>query len=140
MHYNINFESSTPDPFVNNYIDYVQYYSPNGNMGVWIHGSFNTTTLSAWVIHSGNRVETHSIVSNPGFLNASGQFNTPTDFKRSSYPTGGRGGGYSSVIGAYVTGNEVIGTNPGGLPPSGTNPPSLPPPKVPNAPTGLIIY
>jgi hypothetical protein len=131
MPYNVNFESSTPDPFVTNYIDYVQYYSPNGKMGRWTHYSFNTTSLSSWVAHSGNRVETHSFVSNPGFINASGLFNTPTDFKRSSYPADGRGGGYPSVIGAYFTGNEVIGINPGGLPPIIA--------KVPNPPTALII-
>ncbi len=41
------------------------------------------------------------------FINSGGT--DVEDYKRSSYPTDGRGGSYNDVIGAYLTGNETIG-------------------------------
>ncbi|MEK7705120.1 MAG: MopE-related protein, partial [Myxococcota bacterium] len=66
---------------------------------------------------SGTRTEeagydTHSITTDPGFVNAGGM--TPESYKRTSYPTNGRGAPFDSVMGAYVTGDELIGTRSGG--------------------------
>jgi hypothetical protein len=47
--------------------------------------------------------------TNPGFLNTSGLWNTPSDWKRTSYIANGRGGAYASVMGAYIIGTETIG-------------------------------
>ncbi len=45
----------------------------------------------------------------PSVLNAGGT--DPEDYKRVSYSSDGRGGAYEDVVGAYITGNEVIGYN-----------------------------
>jgi len=51
--------------------------------------------------------DANSSTSNPNFVNVGGSL--PEDYKRTSYPTEGRGDPYASVMGAYITGNEVIG-------------------------------
>lgn len=45
--------------------------------------------------------DSNSITTNPNFINASGT--DPEDFKRTSYPSDGRGGGYNAVIGAWLS-------------------------------------
>lgn len=67
--------------------------------------------------------DVNSVLTDPGFTNPGGT--TAADYKRSSYPTNGRGGAYSNVMGAYITGNETIGySSPGGdtTPPVISNP------------------
>jgi hypothetical protein len=53
--------------------------------------------------------EVNSVTTNPGFVNTSGTYANVSDFKRSAYTANGRGGAWSSVMGAYITGNEQIG-------------------------------
>ena len=64
------------------------------------------STLAAWQTASGD--EAHSSATAPDFLDADGI--TPESFKRSAYPTDGRGGDYPAVMGAYITGAERIGS------------------------------
>ncbi len=106
----------------NYYSDYNNIYGSPTWFGTY--GADNYATRSDWA--SRLSWDTNSVTTNPNFINAGG--GSVTDYKRSSYPTNGRGGGYSNVIGAYITGNEVIGRNT----PSGKNPP-------PNPPVGLVI-
>lgn len=63
------------------------------------------TSLGAWQACSS--LDFHSIESDPNFVRIGGTI--PTDYKRISYPTNGRGEGFASVMGAYITGNEVVG-------------------------------
>jgi len=69
-------------------------WSYNGNM-----------SLATWRTTTGK--DTSSSDTTPNFVNAGGH--TPEDYKRSSYPTDGRGGEYSNVMGAYITGTEEMG-------------------------------
>lgn len=96
--------------FLLNYLDFNDYYRTSSPS--WRYKGTNYTSFSAWqteaqVLLAG--AESSSITSNPLFINASGNLNTPADFKRSSYTANGRGGSYPSVIGAYATGSENIG-------------------------------
>jgi hypothetical protein len=98
--------SSSFFPFT--YMDYNAYF----NDVSWRYRSSTYTTISAW--RTGCQAllagcDANSIITDQAFLNGSGAWNTPADWKRSSYPTNGRGGSYASVMGAYITGNEVIG-------------------------------
>ncbi|MEK9154507.1 MAG: LamG-like jellyroll fold domain-containing protein [Patescibacteria group bacterium] len=123
------------------YIDYNDYYSGAGNTSWWVNGSSKGTTLSAWKSFlagagctTGINCDENSITTNPNFLNSSGTFNQPADFKRTSYPANGRS---SQVMGAYQTGTECIGLL---STCSGTLPPPPPPPSDTTAPsvsTGL---
>lgn len=66
------------------------------------------TTLSDWRTATG--FDINSSTSNPLFINAGGA--NPEDYKlQAGSPalTGGRGASYALCIGAYITGNEVIG-------------------------------
>ena len=117
------------------YCDYNNYY----NDVQWRYRSNVYSTLANWRTACQSMVaacDSHSITDNPNFLNSSGTWSRPEDFKRSSYPANGRGGNYAAVMGAYITGNEIIGCG------SGVNPapPSPPPPvSAPSAPSGLRI-
>jgi len=97
------------------YLNENNYYATGATGTFWYDNAAKATTLANWQSYlsgegatSGND-ETGSVATDPGFVNASGLFNTPTDFKRSSYTANGRGGSWPSVMGAYVTGNETIG-------------------------------
>ena len=57
----------------------------------------------------GEPKDTHSVDTNPNLVNTSGTFSQPDDFKRTIYLVNGRGGVWPSVMGAYITGNEIIG-------------------------------
>jgi hypothetical protein len=106
-HYNLYLESAIST--ITSYINYNDYY---GTSATWLVNSRHTS-LSAWQTYSAGQgwaKDVYSITSSPGFLNASGTFSEASDFKRSSYPTNGRGGSWPSVMGAYITGNETIGT------------------------------
>lgn len=92
------------------YSDYNNYYTQgtaNWRMAV-SPGAYSTntyTSLGAWNAASG--LDMNSAIANPNFVNPGG--NTAADYKRTSYPTNGRGGSYASIMGAYITGNETIG-------------------------------
>jgi hypothetical protein len=111
----------------NTYFDYNDYYG-NGIVGRLDSTTCSTIALlrTAFGGCPGTGNECNSVVTNPNFVNAGGT--TAADYKRTSYPTNGRGGSYPSVMGAYITGNEVIGY----MGPGGPNPP-------PNPPARLII-
>lgn len=107
--YYITWEYASMAPVL---LDYNDYYSTSGapEWGSQLYGSsFTTTSLSSWLSKTG--FDQHSTGNNPNFTNGSGSFSLPTDFKRTSYPANGRGGSYASVMGAYITGNETIGTS-----------------------------
>jgi len=103
------------------YCDFNQMYDVNN----WGRKSGSTySSLSSWrTVTSSVPCDIHSITSIPNFVNPGGT--AVTDYKRSSYPTNGRGGSYGSVIGAFITGNETIGYTSDG-PPLDTNAPAAP--------------
>lgn len=86
------------------FVDHNIFYNTGGQ---WVEVSKQYSSLSSW--QASSSYDVNSTVSDPNFLNASGSFNLRTDFKRLSYSKDGRGGDYSDVIGAYITGNEYIG-------------------------------
>jgi len=111
------------------YLDYNNYYRAAGP--IWDYRYTDYTSLTAWQAEAQSFLvgsEVNSVVADPGFINASGNFNTPTDFKRTSYVVNGRGGSFPLVMGAYITGDEVIGVN--------STPTDI---VAPSAPTGLGV-
>jgi hypothetical protein len=89
------------------------YNTGKFNLGDW--GGVYYDSLSDWQSSTGYDLQSNT--NNPNFINSAGT--NPEDYKRTSYPEDGRGGSDASVIGAYITGNEVIGYNSGeGVPPS----------------------
>ena len=85
-------------------MNYNNYY----NVSTWnINGYSGTdySSLSSW--QRGINSDLNSNTNNPNFVNPGGS--TPEDYKRTSYPVDGRGGSYASIMGAYITGNEIIG-------------------------------
>ncbi|HJX18609.1 MAG TPA: right-handed parallel beta-helix repeat-containing protein [Acidiferrobacterales bacterium] len=89
------------------YSNYNNFYRPAGN--VWNRNyATNYTSLGAWTEDTG--FDANSITSDPLFVNAGGA--SPEGYKRTSYPQDGRGGAYATVMGAYITGDEVIGYSP----------------------------
>ena len=103
------------------YMDYNIFYGAQS----WTYQGSNSASLAAWKARGW---DTHSYYENPVFANAGGSL--PSNYKISAaHKNSGRGGAYSSVIGAYITGNEQIGyVNPSGSPPP---PPPDPPPSPP---------
>ncbi len=97
------------------YINYNQMYNVTAG---WSGGAgATTTTLAQWQSTvSSISGDANSFTTNPNFVNAGGT--TAASYKRSSYPTDGRGGAYPSVMGAYITGSETIGYSEGGTPTS----------------------
>jgi hypothetical protein len=89
------------------YSDYNIYY--NGQL--FEMGGSNYTTLALWRTALGGQAdgdEANSWYEAITWDNAGGT--TPADYKfTSTNKNNGRGGAYSSVIGAYITGNEQIG-------------------------------
>ncbi|MDH5570151.1 MAG: hypothetical protein OEY89_00200 [Gammaproteobacteria bacterium] len=98
------FERLTSGPGLPDYMDFNNYYSVSNSS--WRMDSSTYSNISSWRSASG--FDNNSITTNPNFVNAGGL--TPDAYKRTSYPTNGRGGIYASIMGAYVTGDEVIGT------------------------------
>jgi hypothetical protein len=108
------------------HLDHNNYYAAPGTTGSWHIGDASyrnvcgraPTTLNAWqacLKRAGCSVgcrETDSVGTDPQFLNTSGTFSRPEDFKRVAYPKNGRGGKWPNVMGAYVTADEIIGTRP----------------------------
>ena len=107
------------------YADYNDFYG-TGDWRVAYSATYNT--LAGWQGAIG--LDLNSITSNPLFVNAGGI--APEDYKlQAGSPARiGRGGSYASVMGAYITGNEIIGYTPPVLAPDIT------PPAVP---TGLMV-
>ena len=107
----IMWTSSVHEPTL---VDYNGYYISSG-APAWIKDEYDTicsqTSLANWISVCG--VDVHSVSSDPGFLNGSRSWNAAADFKRASYPANGRGGAYASVMGAYITGSEIIGYSSG---------------------------
>ena len=95
------------------YSDFNNYYTQgtaNWRLAV-SPGVYSTniyTSLSAWQTAAG--FDAYSITAIPNFVNPGG--NTAADYKRTSYTQDGRGGVYATVMGAYITGDEVIGYSP----------------------------
>lgn len=124
-------QSSTPTwSLFNAYSDYNQAYNAS-RWGTWSGGYYGP--LGTWVSSAGS--DSHSITTNPGYLNAGGT--SAADYKRSSYPANGRGGSYASVIGAYITGDETIGYTASGESPVTPPPPSPIDTTPPASPTGV---
>jgi hypothetical protein len=90
------------------YVDYNNYYGSNFR---WVtnYGSGASIyyySLASWQEQG---FDINAVTTDPGFLNASGNYSLATDYRRSSYPANGRGGNFLSVMGAHVTGSEIIG-------------------------------
>jgi hypothetical protein len=101
--YYIAREISVPDwPSFLEYSDYNRA-TVNTAWG-WTYG-VTTATLPQWRTLTGK--DGSSSATAPNFVNLGGT--TPEDYKRTSYPTDGRGGSYSNVMGAYISGSERIG-------------------------------
>lgn len=99
------------DPLPTQYLDFNGYYGSAN----WYYNRAAYSSLSAWraLIEPilGITVDGNSVLTDPGFLNASSSWSLPTDYRRASYAANGRGGSYASVMGAYVTGTEIIGAS-----------------------------
>jgi len=80
-------------------------------------------TLGDW--QTNEMFDLNSNTADPQFVNSGGL--SPDDYKRNLYPEDGRGGSYSSIKGAYITGNEIIGYT--------ESSDSI----APNSPTGLSV-
>jgi hypothetical protein len=105
------------------YLDFNNYYATANTTCSWHIGDANNRNvcgrdpadLGAWQSClkkagcSVNSRETHSLDIAPQFVNTSNKFHQPDDFRRLSYPKDGRGGKWPNVMGAYVTGDEIIG-------------------------------
>ena len=106
------------------YCDYNQFY----NYAYWARGYNTTYSLSTWrtaSTSSGRSCDSRSTTNSASFVNAGGS--NPSDYKRTSYPAVGRGGSYPIVMGAYVTGNEIIGCSfSGSAPDNDSTPPAKP--------------
>jgi len=108
-------------PFSASYLDYNNYYKAASPQ--WVINYTGYTTFAAYQTAcqaelAGCDQTGHTVTTDPGFINASGLYNTPADFKRASYTANGRGGIYPAAMGAYVTGSETIGYSGAGLPES----------------------
>ncbi|HEX4824880.1 MAG TPA: hypothetical protein VFV19_11245 [Candidatus Polarisedimenticolaceae bacterium] len=97
------------------YLNNNLYYDPAGSTAQWWEAGANVgNTLAAWTARLSSEYPTLPAVTenaskwaNPNFVNAASknwrlQAGSPA-------LTGGRGGSYSTVLGAYVTGTENIG-------------------------------
>ncbi len=115
---------SNGDPIINigsDLTDYMDYNNYDDVKSYRIDGVdyFNFSSYK-----SATNYDLNSTTNNPNFINPGGT--SPEDYKRTSYPTDGRGGTYPNVMGAYITGNEIIGYTDGGVSPTlDTTPPTL---------------
>jgi parallel beta-helix repeat protein len=107
--------NSTVDPTIINY----NCYWPNLKFGYRIYAGGTYYTSMPWQGYDAN-----SKKQNPSFVDPTSGLVTGFKLNAGSPAlTGGRGGSYGTVIGAYITGNEIIG------PVTGTTPPPPSPPK-----------
>ncbi|TGU70452.1 hypothetical protein E4633_11335 [Geomonas terrae] len=85
-------------------LDFNNYYS-SGKYSARVYDTVCTaTTLGNW--QTTCKYDLNSVTTDPGFVNPGG--NKASDYKRKSYPSNGING---SVMGAYLTGTEVIGVS-----------------------------
>ncbi len=92
----------------NNFSDDWTYSNFNNfSNGSWHDRSSTWDTLTAYQNGNSKNFDRDSHTNDPLFVNPTGD--SPEDYKRTSYPSDGRGGAYAPVIGAYITGNETIG-------------------------------
>lgn len=90
------------------YLNYNQYYLSSGTPTFEARAYSTPCTASSLGAWQGTcSYEANSINTNPNFINPGGT--SAEDYKRASYLPNGRGGLYASVMGAYITGNEIIG-------------------------------
>jgi len=92
------------------YMDYNNYYTAgtaNWRFNVTYSDFAIYTSMTNW--QTGSGFDNNSVTTDPDFINPGGT--TPESYKRTSYPANGRGGPYASVMGAYITGNEIIGVD-----------------------------
>lgn len=78
------------------------------------------SNLATWQTNESFDLNSSNI--DPNFINSGGT--SPEDYKLGLYPTNGRGGVYALVMGAYITGGEIIGYNE--LNQNDSTPPSTP--------------
>lgn len=97
--------SATPDAL----IDYSDYNADSITNWYVREASTVTYTLAQWVSYT--TFGDNSTSTTPSVINAGGT--SPEDYKRTAYPSDGRGGEHASVMGAYITGNETIGVDVG---------------------------
>jgi len=96
----------TAEPF-STLIAYSDYNTYDSNVLAMREKSerINCKNLASWQSLTG--LDSNSSTTGVDFIHAAG--NVATYYKRTSYITDGRGGNYSSVRGAYITGTEIIG-------------------------------
>jgi hypothetical protein len=90
------------------YSDYNLFFG-SGNWN--LNYTTNYSTLDLWTAATG--FDANSIATDPLFVNTGGA--NPVDYKlqaNSPARTFGRSGNYATVMGAYITGNEIIGYDP----------------------------
>lgn len=92
------------------YSDYNCFYNDVG----WRNGASTYSTIADW--RTASSYDANSVTTSPGFTNASGTGLLVSDYKRTTYTANGRGGAYATVMGAYVTGSEIIGYTTEGSP------------------------
>ena len=93
------------EPWSRLHSDYNLFYSTTGDT-TWRH-KYKTiaASLSEWKNYSGK--DKNSVWKNPQFKNPHG--NRPQDFQRTGDTQDVTGSPYSTICGAYITGNETIG-------------------------------
>jgi len=100
------------------YQNHNDYFTASGSTRWYMNYADRASDLASWQAYlkaegAGPEAgEQNSKSYDPGFVNASGKFEKPEDFKRKTYPKDGRGGEWPAVMGAYVTGDETVGPLP----------------------------
>ncbi len=106
-----------PSPLLRYYTASTYSYANNNSFYrsssfVWnLNWTTNYTSIASWTAATG--FDANSITSNPLFVNTGGA--SAADYKlqaNSPARTSGRGGSYATVMGAYITGDEIIGYDP----------------------------
>jgi hypothetical protein len=98
----VTYLSGDPKPSYSDYNCFFDASSPT-----WTYAGDDYATIANW--RTATSLDAASVTTDPGFLNAGGSFALVTDFKRAEYTANGRGGDYATVMGAYITGSELIG-------------------------------
>ncbi len=118
------------------YMDYNCYYE-DSSLTFIVGGSRSYSSLSSWQnsheLEGGGNPDTHSFYANPLFINAGGT--TPADYKLQASSPCRNAGRDGVTMGAYITGNEVIGYVGSGISTTTTSIDTTPP----APPTGLRI-
>ncbi|HBR78935.1 MAG TPA: hypothetical protein DEA46_00715 [Candidatus Moranbacteria bacterium] len=99
--------SDPPEPFTT-LINYSDYNNSYGGYSIFARRTQSPDLNYGLVEFQSNySFDLNTIETDPNFINPGGT--SPEDYKRLGYSSNGRGGAYSSVMGAYITGNEIIG-------------------------------